>query len=255
MDPYLNFSGKTVLISGAASGFGAELAREMAERGAQLVISDINQDGLQVLLSELERKGAKAIAVNCDVTNEAQCQAVVTATIEKFGSVDIAINNAGASHPLKKMTDIKASEFSHMLDLNTKGVFYSMSAQLTPMKRQGQGVILNVSSMAGLGGAPLMSAYSASKHAVIGLTKSAALEYASHGIRVNAVCPYAISGTAIGASMGGSTELFDKNCAAQNPMKRVGNLEEAIAAMIMLVSPANSYMNGQAIAIDGGVSA
>jgi NAD(P)-dependent dehydrogenase (short-subunit alcohol dehydrogenase family) len=193
--------------------------------------------------------------VPCDVTDEAQCQVAVNAAVESYGRLDIAVNNAGASHPLKKFVDISADEFGHMLDLNTKGVFYAMSAQLKQMKLQQQGVILNVSSMAGLSGAPMMSAYSAAKHAVIGLSKSAAREYAAVGIRVNAICPYAIAGTAIGATMGPTAELFEKNCAANNPSKRNGELDEVIAAMVMMISPANSYMNGQAIAIDGAMSA
>ncbi|NKI18694.1 SDR family oxidoreductase [Spongiibacter sp. KMU-166] len=255
MDPYLDFSNKTVLISGAASGFGAGLAAELAKRNALLVISDINLEALESTRAKLDSEGANVVAIACDVTDESQCQRMVEVAMEKFGHIDIAINNAGASHPLRKMTDISTSDFERMLDLNTKGVFYCMTAQLKQMKQQRQGVILNISSMAGISGAPLMSAYSASKHAVIGLTKSAALEYAGQGIRVNAVCPYAISGTAIGDSMGDSTDRFQENCAATNPMKRVGTLDEAVAAMILIISPANAYMNGQAIAIDGGLSA
>ena len=256
MDQLLNFDNKTVLITGAAAGFGRGLSEAFAARGANLVLGDINQTGLESLRQHLAEKAtAGVITMVSDVTSKADCEAIVAKAVTEFGSLDIAINNAGASHPLCKMTKITEEILDRSLSLNTKGVFLGMSAQIEQMRQQKSGLILNVSSMAGLGGAPLMAAYSAAKHAVIGLTKTAALEYASAGIRVNAICPYAIGGTDIGNSMGDSMAAFMESCEQRNPMKRIGQLDEIINAIVLLASPGNTYMNGQAIAIDGGVSA
>ncbi len=256
MDQLLNFENKTVLITGAAAGFGRGLAEAFALRGANLVLGDINQSGLEDLQNNLADKTAgRMVTMVSDVTSKTDCEAIVAKAVEEFGSLDIAINNAGASHPLCKMTNITEEALERSLSLNTKGVFFGMNAQVEQMQQQRSGLIINVSSMAGLGGAPLMAAYSAAKHAVIGLTKTAALEYAKAGIRVNAICPYAVRGTDIGDSMGDSMDAFVESCEQRNPMKRVGNVEEIVNAVVLLASPGNSFMNGQAIAIDGGVSA
>lgn len=254
MDPLLDFTDKVVLITGAASGFGKHLAAEFSRRGARLVLGDINADGVEEVAAGLE--GA-AIAMACDVARERDCQAMVDAALELYGRLDIAINNAGVGQGFMAFTDITEEVANRQFDINVKGVMYGMKHQLAVMKNQGDGVILNVSSMAGLGGAPKIAAYSAAKHAVIGLTKTAAVEFARHGVRVNAVCPFfsltpLLTASELAAAGTGQLEAFLGRGA---PMKRLALPEEITNVMLLLCSPGNTYMTGQAIAIDGGVSA
>jgi len=254
LDPLLDFTDKVVLITGAASGFGKQLAIDFSKRGAKVVIGDLNLEGVQAVADSLE--GPVAV-LKCDVSKEDECKAMVDTAIEQFGQLDIAINNAGISHgfvPLHKMTDeIMDLQFA----VNVKGVSYGMKHQLRAMMPKGDGVILNVSSMAGMGGAPNIGAYSAAKHAVIGLTKTAAMEYAKAGIRVNAVCPFftltpmVAEGELIAETHEETQKLLARSC----PMGRLGQPEEITNVMLMLSSPGNTYMNGQAICIDGGMSA
>jgi len=254
LDSLLDFSNKVVLITGAASGFGKQLAIDFSARGAKLIIGDLNIKGVKAVAELLD---GPVVALECNVSKEDQCKAMVEAAIENFGQLDIAINNAGISHgftPLHKMTDeIMDLQF----DVNIKGVVYGMKHQIQAMMKKGEGAILNVSSMAGIGGAPNIGAYSAAKHAVIGLTKTAAVEYAKAGIRVNAVCPFftltpmVAEGELIADTQEATQEILARSC----PMKRLGQPEEITNVMLMMCSPANTYMNGQAIAIDGGVSA
>ncbi|GAA6133312.1 glucose 1-dehydrogenase [Oceaniserpentilla sp. 4NH20-0058] len=254
MDSLLDFTDKVVLITGAASGFGKQLAIDFSARGAKLVIGDLNIEGLNAVAETL---AGPVTVIKCDVSKEDECKAMVDAAIENYGQLDIAINNAGISHgyiPLHQMTDeIMDLQF----DINIKGVVYGMKHQIEAMMPKGDGVILNVSSMAGLGGAPNISAYSAAKHAVIGLTKTAAVEYARKGIRVNAVCPFftltpmVADGELIGDTKESTQEILARSC----PMKRLGQPVEITNVMLMMCSPGNSFMNGQCIAVDGGMSA
>lgn len=260
MDPLLDFTGKVVLITGAASGFGKQLATDFARRGANLVLGDINEDGVHALASELNTAtsvSAIATALKCDVAEEGDCQAMVDTAIGLYGRLDIAVNNAGVGQGFIAFTELTDEIVDRQFNINVKGVMYGMKHQLAVMKRQGEGVILNVSSMAGLGGAPKIAAYSAAKHAVIGLTKTAAVEYARHGIRVNAVCPFFSLTPLLTLSelAAEGTEQLEAFLCRGAPMKRLGLPQEITNAMLLLCSPGNSYMTGQAIAIDGGVSA
>ncbi|GAA5316739.1 MAG: glucose 1-dehydrogenase [Candidatus Pelagadaptatus aseana] len=249
MDPLLDFTGKVVLITGAASGFGAQLAEEFSKRGAKLVLGDINEPGLEAVASNLP---GDATTVLCDVSHERDCQAMVEAAVEIYGRLDIAINNAGGGHPMGSIHTLTEDIMDQQFALNTKGVMFGMKHQIAQMLKQEDGTILNVSSMAGLGASPKIGAYGAAKHAVIGLTKTAAVEYAKKGIRVNAVCPFFALTPLVTDSVLGESQDFLKQGA---PMKRLGETEEITNLMVMLCSPGNSYMTGQAIAIDGGVSA
>ncbi|MGI9286766.1 MAG: SDR family NAD(P)-dependent oxidoreductase, partial [Pseudomonadales bacterium] len=174
------------------------------------------------------------------------------AAAEAFGRLDIAINNAGISGAMKALIDTEEADVDINFAVNTKGVFFGVKHQIRQMLTQGGGTILNVASMAGIGAAPKQTAYAAAKHAVVGITKTAAVEYGRKNIRVNAVCPFYSPTSLVTDSDIGEQQAF---LAQGSPMKRLGTPEEMVEAMLMLIAPENSYMNGQAIAIDGGVSA
>lgn len=247
------FTNKVVMITGAASGFGKILAERLSRAGAKIVIGDRNVDGVMQVGQALEQAGGKVRAMACDVTSEAQVKAMVEAAVRHFGRLDIAINNAGTGTPPKLLIDTEEAELDFNFAVNAKGVFFGLKHQIRQMLTQGSGgCILNVASMAGIGGAPKLTAYAAAKHAVVGLTRTAAVEYAKKGIRVNAVCPF-YSPTPLVTE--GLKEMPQDFLAEATPMKRLGSPDEMVSAMLGIVSPSNSYMNGQAIAVDGGVSA
>jgi NAD(P)-dependent dehydrogenase (short-subunit alcohol dehydrogenase family) len=252
MDPLLNFTGKVAVITGAAQGFGKLLAVELAKRGAKLVISDINEAGVHKVADDIASTGVEVIALKCDVSKNADCKAMVDAAIESFGRVDIGVNNAGVAHGFTAFHDIDEALMDSQFAINVKGVQFGMSHQIEQMLKQEGGAILNVSSMAGLNGAAKVAAYSMAKHAVIGLTKTGAVEYGRHNIRINAICPFFTLTNMV-------TDMADENMQEKMsrgaPMKRLGEPKEIVAMMLMMLSPANTYMSGQCIAIDGGVSA
>jgi len=252
MDPLLDFTGKVAVITGAAQGFGKLLAEELAQRGAKLVISDINEAQVHQVADAIASKGAEVIALKCDVSINEECKAMVDAAIEHFGGVDIGVNNAGVAHGFHPLHEIEESLMDSQFAVNVKGVQFGMKHQIAQMLTQEGGAILNVSSMAGLGGAARVGAYSMAKHAVIGLTKTGAVEYGRHNIRINAICPFFTLTQMV-------TDMADANMQGKMslgaPMKRLGEPKEIVAMMLMMLSPANTYMTGQCIAIDGGVSA
>lgn len=253
MDPLLDFTGKTALITGAASGFGKLLSEELARRRCKLVLSDIDAEGLEATASAL-RDIADVYTLAGDVSHETHNAALVNLATDSFGQLDIAINNAGIAHtpgPLHEMTE---SIIDRQMAVNLKGVMFGMKYQLQAMLAKGEGHILNVSSLAGLGGAPKGSAYAAAKHAVAGVTRTAAIEYGRRNIRVNAICPF-YSPTNILNVDGYNTQEARAQLAAGCPMKRLGEPQEIVNTMVLILSPLNSYMNGQTIAVDGGVTA
>ncbi|MGF6759628.1 SDR family NAD(P)-dependent oxidoreductase [Paraburkholderia sp. GAS42] len=247
-----SYAGQVVMITGAASGFGALLAHELAAMGARLALGDLDADGLERVAAPLRAAGANVIAQRCDVSVEADVAALVVAAVAQFGRLDIGINNAGIAPSMKALIDTDEADLDLTFAVNAKGVFFGMKHQIRRMLAQGGGVILNVASMAGLGGAPKLAAYAAAKHAVVGLTKTAAVEYARRGIRVNAVCPfYSTTPMVTGSDIGNKQDFL----AQGSPMKRLGTPEEVVATMLMLCAKENSYLTGQAVAVDGGVSA
>lgn len=249
---YEKFNNQVVLVTGAASGFGKLLAEKLAAAGAKLVLGDLNEAGLDVVAEVLRARGAEVVAKRCDVTSEAQVKALVDAGVERFGRLDVAINNAGIVTPLKSLIETDEAALDIAFAVNTKGVFFGMKHQIRQMLTQGGGAILNVSSMAGLGGAPKLTAYVAAKHAVVGITRTAALEYAERNIRVNAVCPFYSPTPLVTDSEIGEKQEF---LAQRSPMKRLCTPEEVVNVMLAICSPDNTYMTGQAIAVDGGLSA
>lgn len=252
MDPLLDFTGKVAVITGAAQGFGKLLAEELAQRGAKLVISDVNEADVYKVADEIASTGAEVFALKCDVSKNDDCQAMVNTAIEKFGRVDIGVNNAGVAHGFAAIHEIDEALMDSQFAINVKGVQFGMRYQIEQMLKQEGGAILNVSSMAGLGGAAKVGAYSMAKHAVIGLTKTGAVEYGRNNIRINAICPFFTLTQMV-------TDMADDNMQAKMshgaPMKRLAEPKEVVAMMLMMLSPANTYMTGQCIAIDGGVSA
>lgn len=254
MDPLLDFHSQVAMITGAASGFGRLLAQGLALRGCNLVLGDIDQNGLKETISSLQLNGNKALAMDCDVSDESQVKAMVLKAVTEFGRLDIGVNNAGIAHSLTPLHKIEQAILDRQFSINVNGVLYGMKYQIEAMLKQGSGRILNLSSMAGIGGAPKGGAYSAAKHAVVGLTRTAAVEYARKGILVNAICPF-YSPTNILAMDGFDSEENQIRLAQGCPMKRLADPQEVVNTMILMLSPGNSYMSGQTIAVDGAVSA
>jgi len=254
MDSLLDFSDQVALITGAGSGFGRLLATGLAARGCKLVLGDINEGSLQETVDSLPSAAGQVIAQKCDVANEQDCKAMVDSAIGNFGKLTIAVNNAGIAHSNMPMHTIDEATLDRQVDVNFKGVMFGMKYQIEAMLKQGNGHILNVSSLAGLGGAPKGAAYAAVKHAVIGLTKTAAIEYARKGIRANAICPF-YTPTNILNLDGPVTQGTLDQMAVGCPTKRLAEPQEVVNTMILILSPGNSYMTGQSIAVDGGVTA
>jgi len=256
------FTGQVVLITGAASGFGAEAALRFADEGADLVLSDLDKRGLLDTCKRLRVHGAKIHAELIDVTKESQVVAHITSAIDRMGPIDVAVNNAGIGQSLAPITETPLEDFDRIMAVNARGVFLGMKHQLPGMIARRQGVILNVASAAGLVGAGQMAAYAASKHAVVGLTRAAADEAARAGVRVNALCPafaptplFDAIADDIGARHGEDRDAAYRRAVSRIPMRRVAAIGEVVQAMLWACDPANSFMTGQAIAIDGGLTA
>lgn len=243
------FKQQVILITGAASGFGKLLAEQLSAAGARLVLGDLNKDGLTAVAATLPGEVA---VLPCDVAKEMQVEQLVATALQHFGRLDIAINNAGMSTAMKPLIETTEHDLDLNFAVNAKGVLFGMKYQIPAMLQSGGGAIVNVASMAGIGGAPKLAAYSAAKHAVVGLTKTAAVEYARHNIRVNAICPFFSPTPLVTESTMNDKQEF---LAQGSPMKRLARPEEIVSAILAVCSPHNSYMNGQAIAVDGGVSA
>jgi NAD(P)-dependent dehydrogenase (short-subunit alcohol dehydrogenase family) len=248
MNPTYNFQGQVALITGAASGMGLATAKAFAESGAAVVLADRHEAPLVAATEALTSKRHKAIAIVCDVSDEAQAAAMVARTIAEFGRLDMAYNNAGILGPMCDMTQETAPGFDEVMAVNLRGVWTCMKHELLAMRQQGAGAIVNCSSLGGLVGLPGRAAYHASKHGVIGLTKSAALDNAALGIRVNAICPGCVD-TPMGD---GIDPAAMKAFLRDQPIGRMGRPEEVAAAVLWLCSPAASFILGVALPVDGG---
>jgi NAD(P)-dependent dehydrogenase (short-subunit alcohol dehydrogenase family) len=256
--PGKRYEGAAVIISGAASGFGRLAAIQFASEGARLALTDVTADALEEVAAALKHDGAEIVSLSGDIAEEETSRNIAEACVAQFGRIDIAINNAGIGHAPAKVTAISSETMERIIRVDLMAVFHAMKYQLKRMELQKSGVILNVSSAAGLSGAPLLSAYSAAKHGVIGLTKSAALEYAKSGIRINAICPSFAATPLVmeGLShMRGAPEEALARMTAAIPMRRLAEPMEVVQAMLWICSPANSFMTGHALAIDGGLTA
>jgi NAD(P)-dependent dehydrogenase (short-subunit alcohol dehydrogenase family) len=252
------YEGKVVLITGAASGFGRRAAERFAAEGAHLVLGDIQEAGLAETARLVEAAGGRVVRRSTDVGNGEAVAALVAAGTDAFGRLDVALNNAGVAHPTMKLVDTDEAVMRRMFDINVMGVFHGMKAQIPVMERQGGGVILNTASVAGVTGAPLLAAYAAAKHAVIGLTKTAAAETARKGIRVNAICPAFADTPMLTESLaqpGRSQEEMVSRLVQTMPMRRAGTADEIVQAMLWICSAENSFMTGHALVVDGGLTA
>jgi NAD(P)-dependent dehydrogenase (short-subunit alcohol dehydrogenase family) len=246
-----SFEGKAALVTGAGSGMGLATARAFALAGASVVLADINGETVKTAADHLMKEGHKAVAVCCDVSNEQQVKEMVNTTIEKFGRLDAAFNNAGIQIPMTDTADLAASDYDLVMGVNLRGVWLCMKYELLCMRGQGYGTIVNCSSLGGLVGGAGRSAYHAAKHGVLGLTKCAAIEYAPRGIRINAVCPGTID-TPMVHSMIESGDLSKEAAINLMPIGRLGREDEIADAVLWLSSPMSSFVIGQAISVDGG---
>ncbi len=253
---------QVVMITGAASGFGKMAANRFAAEGAKLALSDISDEALQDVAQALRDNGAEVIADVVDVSDQAQVQAHAAHIAEAFGTLHVGINNAGLGHDLAPLHLLPIEQFDKNYAVNARGVFLCMQAQLPMMLEAGAGVILNVASAAGLVGSGHLSGYAAAKHAVVGLTRAAADEYARKNIRVNALCPaFTVTplveemADQVGARSGLSRDQALGHIASRIPMGRVAQPEEIVQAMLWACAPENSFMTGQALALDGGLTA
>jgi NAD(P)-dependent dehydrogenase (short-subunit alcohol dehydrogenase family) len=254
MNPTYDFGGQVAFVTGASSGMGLATARAFAENGAGVVLGDIDDDALRAATDELTAAGHQVLGVVCDVSDEEQVAAAVDRTVATFGRLDMAFNNAGIMIPPSDAADEPADNFDRVDAINLRGVWASMKHELRQMREQGSGAIVNCSSLGGLVGLPGRASYHASKHGVLGLTKSAALEYAPRGVRINAVCPGTID-TPMVAQMLAKGELDMTEAIRNQPIGRLGTADEIAAAVLWLCSPASSFVIGVALPVDGGYTA
>lgn len=252
------YAGKTVLITGAASGFGRLAAQRFAAEGADVVLGDIQEAGLAETQKRVEAAGGRAVAVRTDVSKLEDGQKLVQAGLDRFGRLDVALNNAGIAHGTMKLVDTDEALMRRMFEVNVMGVFNGLKAQIPVMEARGGGAILNTSSVAGVTGAPLLAAYAAAKHAVIGLTKTVSAEVARKGIRVNAICPAFAETPMLSETLlddGRPHEEKIGRLVQTMPMRRPGTADEIVQAMLWICSPENSFMTGHSLVVDGGLTA
>ncbi|MBD2248962.1 SDR family oxidoreductase [Nostoc sp. FACHB-888] len=242
---------KVALVTGGTSGIGRATAIALGAVGAKVVFSGRRDAEGETTSAMIRETGAECLFVRSDVSDEAEVQALVEKTIATYGRLDCAFNNAGIESPLKPLHEQSIEDFDKLMSINVRGLFLCMKYEIQQMLNQGSGVIINNSSMGGLIAFPGVSPYVASKHAVMGLTRSAALDYAKQGIRINAVNPGLIATAMIDRLSSGSTDDF----ASMVPMGRMGQAAEIAQAVVFLCSDAASYITGQPLVIDGGFTA
>jgi NAD(P)-dependent dehydrogenase (short-subunit alcohol dehydrogenase family) len=249
----LDFEGKVALVTGAASGMGLAAARAFAEAGASVVMADFREDLVRTEAQALIDGGHRVITLRCDVSDDAQVQQMVERTVAEFGRLDAAFNNAGVMAKVVPTAESTREEWDRVTSVNLRGVWSCMKYELQQMERQGSGAIVNNASVGALTGNPGIGSYIAAKHGVLGLTRTAALEYIRKGIYVNAVNPGLIDTQIARDVVSGSEEAYN-DIARQVPIGRAGRAEEIAAAVLWLSSPAASYIVGQAITVDGGMT-
>jgi NAD(P)-dependent dehydrogenase (short-subunit alcohol dehydrogenase family) len=253
MNPIYDFNGQVALVTGASSGMGLAAAHAFAQAGAAVVLADIKAEAVEAAAQELVAAGHKAIAVTCDVSDDAQVAAMVDRTVAQFGRLDAAFNNAGVMARIAPTAESTREEWDRVIGINLRGVWSCMKHELRQMERQGSGAIVNNASVGALTGNPGIGSYIASKHGVVGLTRTAALEYIKHGIRVNAVNPGLID-TQVARDVVSGDEQAYAEIAKHVPIGRAGKPEEIASTVLWLCSPGASYVVGQAVTVDGGMT-
>ncbi|MBO0950026.1 SDR family NAD(P)-dependent oxidoreductase [Fibrella forsythiae] len=250
-----SFNKQVVLITGAGSGIGRATALAFAQAGARIVVSDVNGSNGQQTVELIRQAGGEATYIHCDVADPEQHTAAVAFAVGTFGRLDVAVNNAGIGGRFARLIDQTVSDWEQMMAVNLGSVFYGLQAQIRQMVQQPEGGrIVNVSSIAGVKGMPMGAPYSAAKHGVIGLTKTAALEYVKKNIRVNAICPVYTHSAMVQELMSTAPEM-EERMRRVIPMGRFGQPEEIAQAIMWLCAPENDFCTGQAIQMDGGMTA
>ncbi|HET9649042.1 MAG TPA: glucose 1-dehydrogenase [Microlunatus sp.] len=244
--------GKVAIVTGGGGGIGRETAKVLIENGARVAVADINADAARET-AEYSGGGDDVIAVTTDVTDIASLENLMAATITAFGRVDIAHNNAGVELGGIDLADVDVAQYERLLAVNQRGVFLSMKVQIPQMRKQGSGSIINTASALGLVALPGQSAYIASKHAVIGLTKAAAMEYSALGIRVNAVLPGVVQ-TPMIEEMEAISPGFKDMLLREHPIGRLGLPRDIANAVVWLGSDLSSFVTGSSLVVDGGYS-
>lgn len=242
-----DFAGKVAFVTGGGSGIGAETARRLAQRGAQVMVSDLDDASAQAVADGITAAGGQAQAQRLDVTDAAALHEAVKQTVATFGGLDLAVNNAGVSQRHFPVAELPQDEWQRLIAINLTGVFNGLQAQIPAMQARGGGSIVNVASIFGTVGSAGRAGYVAAKHGVIGLTRSAALDYAEQGIRVNAIAPGFID-----------TPLLKQRSAeigARHPMNRLGTATEIADSVVFLLSDAAGFVTGSVLGADGGYTA
>ncbi|UKA55255.1 SDR family oxidoreductase [Arthrobacter sp. FW305-BF8] len=248
-----DFSGKVAMVTGGGSGMGRSTALAFAAAGARTVVVDLSEESARATVDLIKEQGGEAIALRCDVTRSEDLKAALEETVATYGRLDVAFNNAGLEHGLIATAEISDAEFDRIVNVSLKGVFLSMKHQIPLMLANGGGAIVNNSSAAGLVGFKGQAAYTAAKHGMVGLTKSAALDYAPENVRINAICPGIVDTPMMDRVTGGTS---DGRAAVitMEPIGRMGRPEEISATVLWLCSDAASFVVGHALSVDGGMT-
>ncbi|MBT4512578.1 MAG: SDR family oxidoreductase [Chloroflexi bacterium] len=245
------YDGKVALVTGAGAGIGRATALTFADKGAKVVVADFAVEAGEETVKMINDGGGEAIFVKADVSQATDVEALVNKTIETYGRLDCAANNAGISGPIVASIDLEEDDWNRVVNIDLKGVWLCMKYEIPQMIKQGSGSIVNTASMAGIVGFPSQAPYVASKHGVIGLTKSAALEYGTQNIRVNAVCPGVIHTSMVDSVVEAIPDIIDI-LNQQAPVGRIGQPQEVAECISWLCSDAASFVTGHALVVDGG---
>lgn len=249
----VNLQDSVAVISGASSGIGRATAKRFADDGANVVAVDVDADGGEETVSEIDDAGGEAIFVEADVTDEAAVEEMVSTAVDTYGGLDYAFNNAGIEGANASTSEQSLENWERVISINLEGVFLAMREEIPVMLEDGGGAIVNTASIAGLVGFPNLTPYVASKHGVIGLTKTAAIEFSADGIRVNTVCPGVIETAMVERAQEDDPETMEATIAA-TPIGRLGQPEEIAAAAAWLCSDDASFVTGESLVVDGGFS-